>query len=162
VVTHPDHAPFLGPVAAGSVGLGAGGPFDVISIDGNSGGVGRRVVVEAAEPFNFVVQPPPGAPSGAGFVIFGKFAAPTPQESIALLPPLFGMAFRPPFFDPADASLFTFTGTLMTGLLPATPAPWLFNFPIGLPGGSTTTFQGFISEGGVLRTTNGLILRVNL
>lgn len=63
----------------GNVRLGAGGPFDLLTINGNAGGFFRTAQLAVADPFTVAIVPPPGlttAPYGL-FATIGVAGGPT-------------------------------------------------------------------------------------
>lgn len=63
-------SPGTPPCADGTVGVGAGGPFDILSVNGDTGGYLRHVETPSFDPFTFDVAAPPANPS-ANFLMFG-------------------------------------------------------------------------------------------
>lgn len=136
-------APF-GPCGEGSVDDGAGGLVDTLFVDG-SPGVRRVVSLGVAQPFTVSVAPPPGL-AAAPFVLWTRFAPPSPAYELALDPSIGTLCFAgfPLVADPnvllvADS----FGGQ---GALPATPAPWTVTFPAGVPVPARFLLQGAMLE----------------
>ncbi len=162
--TQPAPAPSLGPEGAGTVGIGQGGPFDVLAIDGSFGGASRRVDVGLGQPFTLSVLQPPSAPTPSSFALWGFTGVPGPAAGIQTT---FGaMTFRPLPLDPDAPWLFTLANNLWpdpAALVVSSPAPWSLPVP-GLPFPLTLTFQGLIVDSpgpsSPLGITNGVILRV--
>ena len=162
VLTIPAQSPFLGPGAAGSMGLGAGGPFDVLTISGNAGGVLRRVDVAPMSSFSIdLMLSPVESGTSAPFFLFARIGAPAPQEAIVLPAGLGAMAFSPEILDPANPLLITVVNSFQpTPFIPATPtAPWSVNLGSGFPPGLTVTLQAVLFENGFARPTNAVIVR---
>jgi trimeric autotransporter adhesin len=158
----------LGPEAAGRVGIGAGGPFDVLFVQGSSGAAsGRRVNVPLLAPVGISVAQPATTPYAAAFSIFGRIGAPGPSEVTALPLGLGSTCFAPCPLDPANPLLFTLADSLgLAGPCPplagATTAPWALAGPgIGFP--VQIALQGLISDASApfgLSITNAVLLAV--
>lgn len=151
----------------GTVGVGSGGPYNVLTINGSSGGILRTVDVQVFTPFTLSVAQPPTTTLPAPFVIWGYIGTagpqdflPTPYGTLCIVPePLF---FGLPW-------LFTLVDNIGVGpapLLPSVPAPWSLALPFGIPIPGTYTLQGVILQPNGISTnpatTNGIVLRVNL
>jgi hypothetical protein len=157
-------APSLGSAGTGSVGLGAGGPYDVLSINGSFGGSSRRVDVPIGQPITIGLSQPPSNPVPAHFAIWGISGAPSPEAAVSTV---FGtISFAPTPLFPTAPFLFTLTNNLWsdpTSLLTSSTAPFALSTP-GLPIPATLTFQGMVvdsaSLGNLPGITNGVILRV--
>jgi hypothetical protein len=138
-------APFPG-CGAGTVGVGAGGPIDILLVNGSNGGFSRRVTMPILTPFAIDVVPPPTSPGPAPFVIFGMIGTPTSADVFPL--PFGAMCFTPSIFTPAPAGFVLVDNFFLGGppLLPATPTPWSFTVATGMPFAIEMTLQGVIIE----------------
>jgi hypothetical protein len=158
-------APSLGAAGAGTVGLAAGGPYDVLTAAGSAGLPDRRVDVAAGAPFSLAVAAAPGFATSP-FALWGVFGAPGSASPYA--PPLVTseglFAFSPPFaaFDPSWT--FTLTNGLFpdpSALAPGGLAPW--SLPVGGLPPITFTLQGLMLDGlgaDPFGFTNALVVRV--
>lgn len=148
--------------AAGTVGIGLGGPFDVLTINGTAGLPGRRVNVGIAQSFTFAVLSPPSNPMPANFVIAGYVGIPCTQDTTPLPGSLGTLCFLPSVLGSTNPGAFMLADSLGLGIgfLPATPTPWGFGVGgVGFP--LQVTLQGLIEETpGVLRTTNAITLAI--
>ncbi len=148
--------------AAGTVGIGLGGPFDVLTINGTAGLPGRRVNVGIAQPFTVAVLSPPTNPLPANFVIAGYVGIPCTQDTTPLPGSLGTLCFLPSALSSTNPGAFMLADSLGLGIgfLPAAPAPWGFGVGgVGFP--FQVTLQGLIEETpGVLRTTNAITLAI--
>lgn len=139
----------FGPSAceAGNVGAGAGGPFDVLTINSSSGGGGRTISVAQFAPITFGMAQPPTNPLAAPFVIFGTLGFPAITDSFAITG-LGTFCFTPFFLAPQNLNLFVLADSIDPNdpfaLLPSTPAPWTFTLPGGIPGPFDFALQGAI------------------
>ncbi|MCA9322153.1 MAG: right-handed parallel beta-helix repeat-containing protein, partial [Planctomycetes bacterium] len=156
------------PVFDGTVGINAGGPFDVLFINGQSGGGDRRVVVPIGQPLSLdVALPPTHSGPSAPFIIFGVFAVPRYTDTfvlpfgvgpIAFLPCPIAPVFQPVLFTAADS----YGVNICSPVAPSAPAPWSTGPLPGIPFPVRLSFQGVIDEvAGQARVTNGVILVVN-
>lgn len=148
-------------IAAGTVGAGAGGPFDVLLINGENGGIDRRVVLEQEDSFTLEVLQPPGQNQAADFIIFGFIGIPDPGM-VQVLPMGVGSTAIPvEILTPGVPGAFTLTasqGGIPSQLVTSTPAPWSLTSP-GAPFELKISFQGVITDGaGGLDVTNGIIV----
>lgn len=151
----------------GNVGVGSGGPFNVLTVNGSSGGILRAVDVQVSTPFTISVAQPPTTTLPAPFVLWGYIGTAgsqdqvlTPYGTLCIVPEplLFGVPW-----------LFTLADNIGVGpapLLPSVPAPWSYSLPFGIPFPGTYTLQGIILQPNGISTnaatTNGILLRVNL
>lgn len=158
----PPPAPTLPPAGAGNVGMGQGGPFDVLTINGSAGGADRRVDVAAGAGFTIALATPPTFAGNAHFALFGLMGA--PSAAIGFDTAIGTLLFPPIWFAPALPGFFTLADNLIPdpgALLPSTATPWSLAIPQGLAFPLTVTLQGVIQDGPKpLSVTNGVILRV--
>ena len=156
----------LHPAMAGTVGVPGAGPYDVLAINGNAGGLSRTASMLAGTPFSIDMTTPPTHPGSAPFAIFGLLRAALPSDAIILPFGIGEMVFPPcPLIPVLEPLLFTLTNNAGTSpcteVLPSTPTPWTSGVLPGIPFPITVTFQGVVEETpGVWRTTNGIILEV--
>ncbi len=147
--------------ANGRVGENAGGPFDVLLVNGSAGNCMRTVTVPLGTSSNLSMTQPPNLASPAGFAIFGLIGEAS-AANITNVPLGIGkMTFAPCSLVPTHPALFTLTnnlGTFCPQLLVSTPTSWTSPAfpPIFFP--LTLTFQGVIEESpGVYVPTNMVI-----
>ena len=156
----------LGAAATGNVAAQAGGPFDVLTINGSSGGSGRRVVVPLNQPITIAVDAPPTSPTPAAFLIFGFIGQPLPGDAFPLPAGLGIMAFPPALLFPADPRLFTFadsSGLCGCALVGAALTPFTYTHAPGLGYPERVGLQGLISDPTKTlgwSVTNGVLLDV--
>lgn len=158
--------PTLGNAAHGTTGSGAGGPFDVLTINGSAGGTAHRVDVATGTPITITLTPPASHPGNAKFALYVLVGAPSPSiEFNTFLGP---MVFPPTYFAPQSSGVYTLGNSFgpdPTAIAPATAAPWSFVLPAWLPAGTTFTFQGVIeddtSSSSPLGITNAVIVQVH-
>lgn len=152
----------LGPAGAGSIGLGQGGPFNVLSVNGSFGLPSRRVDVATGSPITIDVAQPPTNPLPAPFVIVGLIETPTAADAFVLPLGIGTLCFPPPQLDPGFPGTFTLTNNFGPDaqLMGSSPTPWTFTAP-GLPFPFQFTLQGLIQQDpGTVRVTNGIIVSV--
>jgi hypothetical protein len=149
----------------GNVG-GAGGPFDVLFVNGSNGGTDRTVEVGLNQPITFDMIPAGTVAPGALFAIWG-FIGQTGPNDVTTLPAGIGeMAFPPCPLIPGHPQLFALIDPFELGcpaIVTGTPAPWTLTVPGGLSGPLTVALQGVIIDpAGVLgiSITNAVILNV--
>lgn len=158
--------PVLGDAAAGAVGAGFGGPYDVVLVDGSAGGNARVVDVAVNTPVSFDVLQPPTRTLPADFLLFGYVGIPAPGAAVPL--GIHGDLC----FLPGDDSTPTSIGQrfLLSSSLPAlpgaiqllggNPTPWAATVP-GSPQPVEFTLQGVIAETqSTVKTTNALVVRI--
>ena len=155
-------SPVPGPAFAGSVGLGAGGPFDVLTVNGDAGGTLRRVDVPVAATWTLEMNQPPTTAVPARFYCAGFIAFALPNAAIPLPFGIGDFVFPLPFPGPtATTFILAESFGLGSGLAGATPTPWTLSVG-GVPFPIDLTFQAFIEETpGVLKTTNAVYVRVS-
>ena len=152
------------PAAAGRVGENAGGPFDILEVNGSAGGALRRVSVPIGSSGIVDVLQPPHLQNPVHFTVFGFFGAAN-FDTVVNVPfgigdMMFTLCPMAPAFQPQLFSFATST-TIPLGCGPlfwATPTPWTsppgpaIFFPL------TITLQGVIEEApGVLVPTNAIV-----
>ena len=135
---------FVSECLAGTVGANAGGPFEVLLVDGEGGG--NDYTVDVAQGAGFVVEmlQPVTNPNPAHFVIFGFIGTPTPATEFDAV---FGdFCFAPAATNPAPG-LFQFANSLdpQAALIGAGPAPWNVGLP-GIPFNAVFTLQAAIVQ----------------
>jgi hypothetical protein len=145
----------LGPLD-GNVGLGLGGPYDTLTINGSP----RTVRLAPGQPLTLAMTQPPTSASPSGFLLFGMIGVPGPADATTLPLGIGVMAFPPCVLAPGDPRLFNLANSFGPGpcgpSIPASRAPWTLALPTGLPV-VQLTLQGVIEEtAGTFRVTNGL------
>jgi hypothetical protein len=134
----------------GNVGLGSGGPFDLLTVNGSTGGVGRTVTLGIASPLTISLATAPGGLTPAPFLLFGTMGQPAPSASYTLPLGIGQSCFAPCTLAPATPGLFTLASTFGPDpcgvLFPASPAPWTVSVPAGPPFPFTCTLQGVIGQ----------------
>ncbi len=151
--------PALGLAAAGTA------PSPVLTINGSASPTTRRVDVASGSPISLGLAQPPSNPSPAGFLLFARFGVPSPVETTAI-PPLGSMVFPPCGLFPSSPVVIMFADSFASNLcgppvVPASPTPFNFSIPTGIPFPVQFTFQGVIEVGpGALAITNALVLNV--
>lgn len=156
--------PTLGANAAGTVVPNPGGSRDVLTIDGFTGGAGRRVDIAQADSALLAMAQPPTASGPQPFALWGTVGVPGAFD--AYPSPLGTFLFLPKIVDPLNPTLFTIANSIFpdpSAILPAGPASWSYPLPpIPLP--LTVTLQGAIADPSSptsgFSITNGVILRV--
>jgi hypothetical protein len=159
--------PALGNYASGSVGEGAGGPVDVLLVNGSSGGARHRVDVARNQSIAIAVAQPATTPFPAAFAVFGMLGVPGSADILAPGSALGIFAFTPCPASPGNPLLFTLFDNLGIGGCPAAiglpQAPAIFTYAPGLPAPVQATLQGVIvdlSQPATLAVTNAVILNV--
>ena len=159
-------APYLGVAGAGNVGSGSGGPFDVLTVNGSTGGFSRRVNAGLNQSLTFALSTPPGnGPSN--FAVFGLIGIPSPASSVALPLAIGDALFVPCPLDPFNPALFTLADNFPIGAcppyLPSSTTPWSLTVPGGVPVPVDVTLQAIVEDvtmPSAYAVTNGVILRV--
>ncbi len=155
------------PASAGTVGISAGGPFDILTMNGSAGDLFRRVEVSIGTASSLEMGQPPYLAAPLPFSIFGILGE-AGFDSVINVPLGIGdMMFAPcpmiPFVSP---SFFTLASTfgplgLCAPLFSATPTPWTSGLGPAIPFPLLITIQGVIEESpGVYVPTNALIFEV--
>jgi hypothetical protein len=146
--------PWLGSAAPGNVDPIGGVPFDVLRLNGSTGGLGRGVDMQDGADLTIDVDNPPAHSGGAGFALFAWFEVPGESDRVPLgkigdlcFPPVWCVANNLGFGPP--------------GALPSSPAPWTHVEP-AVDGPLDLVLQGVIEEtaGGRLKTTNAVWVRI--
>lgn len=140
--------PILGPAARSAVGESAGGPFDVLKVQGRVGN-GHRVNVGIGEPIEISLDQPSTVPFSTGFVLYSRIGAAGASDVMPLPLGLGDFAFTPCSFDPGNPDLFLVASDFALTCQPLAPAggtPWSLAIPggIGLP--FDFTLQGFVGD----------------
>jgi hypothetical protein len=147
-------APWLPSGSLGHVDPIGGVPYDVLRVNGSTGGLGRSVDLADLGSLTIDVDNPPSHTGNANFALFAWFSIPTDADAIDLgaigtlcFPPIYWVANNLPVGPP--------------GTLSSTPAPWSYTEP-SLDGPLDLVLQGVIEEnaGGRLRTTNAVLVQV--
>ena len=153
----------IGPCAGGNVGIGLGGPFDLLTINGSAGLPARRVDVGIGLPITIAVAQPPTNPLASSFALIGFIGVPTPADAYTLPFGIGTLCFPAPQLNPSYPGLFTLTnnfGPEPGQLVGSNPAPWSFT-AAGLPFAFQFTLQGVIQQDpGTVRVMNGVIVNV--
>lgn len=148
----------------GNVGVGAGGPFDVLFVNGIAGLPYRRVDVATFAPISITLSQPPTNPLPAPFAIYGFIGTPEMTEWVALPYNVGPMCFMPYTLNPTFPGGFLLAnsfGNDPAALVPATVAPWSFTLGSGIPFPFLLTFQGVVAQDpATVRVTNGVIVNV--
>ncbi len=152
--------PWLGAAAASDV---AGGG-DLLTVNGSSGGPGRRVDVGAGDSLQIGLAGPSTSPPNV-FVVFGMLGAPNEIDAHAFAGLNGTLALFPaPLAPAAYPLLFTLTSTHPVpggALIPAAPgAPWLFELPAGIPFPLTFALEAVVEDGVAFSATNAVLVNV--
>ena len=157
---------YLGPPAAGQVGAATGGPFDILTVNGSSGGTARYVAVPTSSPITFAVAQPPGYATPANFIVSAWIGIPPATSETSLGASIGTMCFPPCEVAPGLGN-FTVFSTLppiggCVSLAGAVPAPFAFTdpgYPYALP---PITFQVIVQTSATAFTVgNALVLEYN-
>jgi hypothetical protein len=156
---------FLGPCAAGSIPNGVGGTFDMIRIDGSSGGAPRRVDRGLNVGFAVSFDQPPTFALPAPYYAFALVGVPSPADVFNPGLGIGPLCFPPPIFAPTDPRLFLFADAILginpTAVVPvAGPAPFLVPIPAGLPVQVDIALTAVAVDGATLLRTNSILLSV--
>ena len=155
----------IDPAAAGTVGVGAGGPFEVLTVNG-VGGLGHAVKLTAGQAATISVIQPPMTSYSAGFALFLDLELPSPSDVMTFPGVSFATSFTFQPFDPGNPLLFTLTDGLGLGLpvlLGAAATPWSFTTPPNLAP-ITFALQGVIADHSQmygLAITNAVVVSLN-
>lgn len=154
----------LGSAADSGVGIGAGGPFDVLRVQGRAGN-GHRVNVGIAEPLTISIEQPPTVPYSTGFALFGMLGVPGAGDVYAMPLGVGDFAFTPCPVAPLDPLLFLVASDFAVGcapLLPAGGTPWLLAAPaLGFPADVTIqAVVGDLSAPFGLSKTNAILITI--
>ncbi len=135
------------PCYSGNVRLGAGGPYDLVTINGTNGGFFRAARAALADPLQLAVAPPPGEAS-APFLLLATIGVAGPAS---VTPTPYGTACFPLLF-PLD-----FGGAV---------APFALAVPPGLFLPPEMTFQALMatdaSDPAQIELTNAIALQLSL
>jgi len=145
----------------GNVGMGQGGPFDTLTINGSP----RTVRLVVGQALTLAIAQPPTTGMPSGFLLFGMIGVPGPSDTTVLPLGMGTMAFPPCVLAPQDPRLFSLANSFALGLcggsIPASRAPWTLALPGGLPVPVQLTLQGVIEETpGIFRVSNAVTLDV--
>lgn len=158
--------PALGPCAAGAVGVGSGGPFNVLSVNGSAGGALRRVDIPLNGAITVGVSQPPSNPNPAPFLVFGRFGVGQVFDYYELPIGLGTMCFIPSLVSPGDPALFllfdSFNPANGGAIVPgATLTPYSFTSPIGVGFPVDFELQGIMFDTpSTLARTNAVIASI--
>ena len=150
----------LHPAAAGRVGVGAGGPFAILSVNGSTGGLDRRVLAPVGSAAVVTMAQPPQLSGPRSFAIFALLDRPRLSYVINVPLGIGDMAFAPcPMITLLFPYLFTFTNNFGPDpcgeFVPSTPTPWSSPPGPAIPFPLTISLQGVIEEApGVYVPTN--------
>lgn len=145
----------------GNVGIGFGGPFNLLTINGSSGVPTRQVNVPIGAPITIAVSQPPANPFPAAFVIVGHIGAPAPADATILPFGIGTLCFPSPHLTPAPG-LFVLTNNFGPDmqLVSSAPTPWSITVN-GLPFPFQFALQGVIQQDpGAVKTTNGVLVNI--
>jgi len=112
----------------GNVGLGSGGPFDLLKVNGSNGGPSRTVTLSLGAPLTITMAAAPGGQSPAPFILFGTLGHPAATATYTLPLSVGQSVFPPCLLAPATPGLFTIVNGF--GLdpcgtfFPSAQAPW--------------------------------------
>lgn len=158
--------PSIGICGAGTVGLNAGGPYDVLTLNGSAGGVGRRVDLFQGVGISLAMATPPTSGGNEPFVLYGKLSD---LDSAELTPiaNIGDFCFVPVHLFPFDPDIFVVTDSFILNdpyaILPPSLTPWGFTLPSGLGFPFTMVFQGAVGDPSAplgISTTNAIIMNV--
>ncbi len=153
----------LGSVFDGNIGLGMGGPYNVLRINGTPGDAAHRVNVSIGTSSMMSLDQPPTNGLAANFAIFGIWGEPSVFDSFALPFNIGDIGFIPcPVIPALEPVTFVFAASIPLGtctpIYPWGPAPWSSGpgpaifFPLKI------TFQGVVEETpGTYKVTNGIV-----
>ncbi len=148
------------------MGESAGGPFDILTLNGSTGGVLRTVTQQVGTSAVMSMLQPPHLGAPVNFIVYGYLGEAGLDEVVNVPLGIGDMSIAPePLAMPVGSpSYFTFTDNLGTGaavFMPSSPTPWISSVGPVIPFPLVLTFQGIVDEGGGLyRPTNAVILRV--
>ncbi|HGY90289.1 MAG TPA: hypothetical protein ENK43_03850 [Planctomycetes bacterium] len=145
--------PIMDPVlAAGNIGVnGAGGPFDVLQVNGSTGGILRRVISDLNQPLSFSVTQVPTNPNPSSFAIFGMAGHPGPGDAFDIGFGIGTMVLIPCPADALNPGLFILTDNFggaspCQPVLGSSPAPWTLTYAPGLPIEVEFTLQALVVD----------------
>lgn len=155
--------PALGAAANGTVGVGSGGPFDVLFVNGSAGGMPRRVDIALSSSITIDLVQPSTNPFPAAFLLVGYVGVPGPEHVTTLPFGIGSLCIPSPQLTPGYPGSFVLAnsyGPDSQALLPATLTPWTA-VVAGLPFPFQFTLQGVIAQDpGSVRATNGVLINV--
>lgn len=157
--------PSIGICGSGSVGVGAGGPFNVLTVNGSSGGPLRRVDIGFGVGITLTLNTPPTTPNPQPFILYGKISDLAAQE-LTPIANVGDFCFVPTHLFPLDPEIFVVANSYFPdplALVPATLTPWSLTFAPGLNFPFTLVFQGAVADPSRplgIAVTNGVILNV--
>lgn len=153
----------LSAAAASRVGVGAGGPYDVLLVNGSNGGPLRKVIVPVGSPGSVAMLQPPHLATAARFAVYGFLGEADPDSVVGVPLGIGAMAFAPsPMVPPYFRSIFfTFTDNYAPTtpqLFPSSPTPWSSGLGPAIPFPLVITLQGVVEEApGLFRATNAVV-----
>ena len=151
------------PCEAGNVSANAGGPFDLLRVNGSPGNLERAVRLDRMDPFTISIDQPPMNPNPANYLIFGSLGSPTRASVFGS--PWGDFCFTPALFAPSPG-LFTLANSFApsSGLLLFGPTPFSYARSAGLGFPATFVLQGLIVQNGAqtnnLAITNAVTIEV--
>ena len=154
----------LGSCGAGNVGVGLGGPFDVLLLNGSAGLPSRVVTVGISQPFTISMLQPTTNPLFPSPFGIGAYIGIPGSAQVTPLPFGIGTLCIPStLLTPGYPGAFMLTNNFdatFPQFLPSTPAPWSAT-NVGLPFSLEITFQGVVfGTPAQLQATNALVLRI--
>ncbi|MCB9832543.1 MAG: right-handed parallel beta-helix repeat-containing protein [Planctomycetes bacterium] len=155
------------PCAAGRVGESAGGPYDIMRINGSGGGPLRRVTIPVGTAATLEMSQPPSSLNPVDFSIFGVVGEAN-LDTVCTVPLGIGeMGFAPapaaPLLQPILFTYASSVGTIngVSPFLATSPTPWAAGPGPVIPIPLILTFQGVIAEGlNVFTPTNLIVFKV--
>jgi 3',5'-cyclic AMP phosphodiesterase CpdA len=147
-------ASYLTAAAEGKVDPIGGVPYDVLRVNGSTGGLGRSVDLADGGSLTIDVESPPTHGGNAPFALFAWFSIPGPSDVVPL--GNMGDLCFPPIFWIANS-----LGIGPAGYAGSTPAPWSYTEP-SVDGPIDVVLQGVIATKptGALRTTNAVLVQI--
>ena len=153
------------PAGRSRVGEGSGGPYDVLLVNGSTGGSERRVVVPVGSSSNLTVLQPPHLNSPADFFVFGSIGEPVPVWTTNVPFGIGDMVLTPCTLLPPGQGTFFMLADSMNGmggpcpaLTPATPAPWISQFGPAIPFPVVLGFQAVMLDSAVVASASNAVL----
>ncbi len=155
------------PASAGRVGQNAGGPFDILTMNGSKGDIFRRVEIPIGGSASIEMAQPVHLAAPRQLSVFGILGEANFDSVINVPLGIGDMMFAPapmlPFLHPSFFTMASSVGPLgfYAPIFPATPTPWLSGLGASLPFPLLITLQGVLEESpGVFVPTNALIFEV--
>lgn len=156
----------LGSCAQSRLEDGAGGFFDMLEINGSTGGVARRVDAAIGSTVTIGAQQPPSLPFPAPFLIWAQLGTPSLATVTSMdVFDLGELCIQPSSLIPNAAGAFLFAnnfgGQDPNAATPSASAPWADSF--GLPPFPfTMAIQGLSLDGPTsVKVTNAVLLQVD-